>query len=293
MKKLKNNGQWQYIVVALSVIVLILFGGWYWYSQSYLKPENVFWNMLDRGLQVASVTKTINTQDSDQAVSMVTKLQFKSQLISQTTVDLRELSDSSKLVSTETIGTTNRDYLRYKGVNSIKDKVINQWAAESATDTYEASILYSEIISSPVMFGYLPASSRQQLINRLKSDKVFDVDYLSTNTSAQYKNKKVFIFDVKIDLNKFAAVYIDYLKTIGLKNIANQIEIPQTGNSLDVNFLVDPKTHRLQQITYKSKGVTEDYSSYDTNNHIQEPENIKMTFSEMETAIAKLNQNVE
>ena len=92
--------------VLVSVMVLIglgLFGfsSYYWYQNIFLKPDNVFWGMIDNSLQASSLTKKVEQTDGTSSQTERYYLQFTPQPLVKTVTDVEQIDKTRKLLSGE------------------------------------------------------------------------------------------------------------------------------------------------------------------------------------------------
>ncbi len=287
VKKQKITWQ-QYIAVAIAVIAVLFFGGWYFFNQVYLKPENVFWSMLDRNLKTGSITKTYQESSDTGSYELVTKLQLKGQLASQTAVTIKDV-DSTYV--TDTIGTPTQDYLRYSQISSAvapaTQNGINVWAVNAASDTQPAQVFLNELLSSPMIFGYLNHNQRTDIIKQMRNNSVFDVDFSSVNTTATVGNKKVYSYDVTINLAGYLPIYQTYLRAMGQNDIADQIGSAAPGSTLSVKLFVEPASRHLLQLTMNSNDQTVTFSNFDTTATIELPKDANLSIEELQALISE------
>jgi hypothetical protein len=289
-KKQKFTWQ-QYIAVAIAVIAVLFFGGWYFLNQVYLKPEAVFWGAMDRNLQTGSITKTYSEGNELQSYGLVTKLQFKGQLASQTTVVVKdETVGASSVVVTNTVGTPTQDFLKYSQISSetveIPQSAINVWGVNTASDTQTVQVFLNELTSSPLLFGYLNHNQRSELIKAMRDNQAFEVDFASTDTTKEFAGKKVYSYDVTINLANYLPIYRTYLRMMGQAQLADQIGTSAPDATLALTLLIEPMSRHLMQVTIADNGGTMTFSNHDASQQIALPTDVKLSIDELQTLLS-------
>jgi hypothetical protein len=289
-KKRKTTWQ-QYIAVIIAVIVVIVFGGWYYCNKVYLKPENVFWATMDRNLQTGSITKAYSEGNELQSYGLVTKLQFKGQLASQTTVVVKdETAGASSTVITNTVGTPTQDFLKYSQITSetaeVPQSAIGVWAVNTANDTQTAQVFLNELTSSPLLFGYLNHNQRSELIKAMRDNQAFEVDFASTDTTKEFNGKKVYSYDVTINLANYLPIYQTYLRMMGQAQLADQIGTSAPDATLAVTLLIEPVSRHLMQITIADNGGTLTFSNQDASQLIELPTDAQLSIDDLQLLLS-------
>lgn len=289
----KSRYNWQQIIaIVISVIAVLGFGVWYWYGQVYLNPQNVFWSTIDQNLKTASVTKTINHASEDSSgYQQITTTQYKSKLIVSNTVIVQNNTNAGTVkVVTETIGTPNQDFLRYKEImsptNNVNKDIVGIWSG-GKKDEQSAQILPDVLLSSPIIFGYINKSQRAEIINKMKDQKVFKIDFAATNTKKEYNNKKAYGYDVEINLVEYIDIYKDYLIMIGQNNLAKQLS-GAGGNSIyKVKLIISPSQKHILNMTPNGMKDSEVYFNYDVNNMLNAPKDVKLSINDLQKRLQK------
>ena len=286
-KSKKQKFTWQqYVTAVFAVIAVLFFSGWYFFNQIYLKPENVFWSMLDRNLKTGSITKTYSEGNDSGSYDLVSKLQLKGQPASQTKITIK--NDNATLV-TDTIGTPTQDYLKYnqEPVTDDMQNGMNTWAVNNASDTEPAQIYLNELLSTPILFGYLNHNQRTDLIKSMQDNQVFNTDFNSVNTTTVLNGKKVYVYDVGINLVNYLPIYQAYLRYMGQNNIADQIGDASPGATLTMKLVVEPISRHLLQTTVDNNGQTINFGIHDANKMIEIPKDVSMSIDDLQELISE------
>jgi|GEM_PF-6037924 len=289
MAKLKKM-DWRQAVAILIVIVSVLaFAKWYWYSQYYMIPKNVFWGAIDQNFQTGYITKIVKQQSGQQVMIKQDNLQFRGSLLANSIVTLQNNSPNNKsLVVTQTIGTTMADYLKYDQIDgNNKNKAVNVWAVGNNSKGEQPRILNDALVSSPIMFGYLNTQKRQELIKNLRSQKVFDVDFGKTDTKYKIDGRRVYAFDVNIKLSSYIKIYSQYLKDMGQDSLAQQMSNAAIGGTLKATIYINPASRQMVRMQPKNSDIYESYSNFGLSRLVEPPKNVKLSIARLQQELAQ------
>jgi hypothetical protein len=260
--------------------------------QVYLKPQNVFWGMINQNLQTAAVTKTTSQTSGSQNFTQVTDLQFKSQLVAHTTVTIKDKTPgNTSSIVTETFGTPTKDYLRYNEIKSTTSNppknAVGVWATSKTTAAQPGQILSSALLSSPMIFGYLSAQQRADIINQLHDHNVFNINFAATGTNEKVNGKKAYAYKITINVANYLQVFRSYLAMINQQNLALQIGQPNEGTAYKATLLVNPISRQPLRLTPDGSTVSEQYSNFDIATQLQLPTNVKLSILQLQQRLAR------
>lgn len=238
IKKLISKKQIDILVtIGVAISACLLF--WVWYYNGYLKPSNVFWGTIQNNLKVDYITRTSSRIDGNQKLTQVTDLQLTPVLIARSTVKLEDTKTNERVV-TETIGTANADFLRYVEIASNNSEgadksAVGMWAKRDVAKGEQPQVLTDALLGSVLMFGDLNVSQRKDIISQLQSTNAITRYNLVGKKTVD--GRKIYSFDVSIDLDAYSKVYANYLKMLGQDTLAAQIGQQQSGAAYD--FILD------------------------------------------------------
>lgn len=284
----KTQVTWQqYIAAVISLIAILIFGGWYYCQQVYLKPQNVFWATIDKSLQTASVTESICQANEVQSFAQTTRLQFKGELASQTVVKINNSTPgATSTIETEIIGTPTTDYLRYNQLDSettpAPENAVGVWAANQVSDTQRVDILSNDLLATPLIFGYLNHNQRGELIKLMKETQVFDIDFSAVDTTAQFEGKKAYSYDVSISLVGYITILQKYLQMINQNELAEQVGMSSADITIDATLIINPISRQIRQLTLSDYDTTVTFSNYDLSQMIQIPTDVQLKIDELQ-----------
>lgn len=289
MAKKDVNRKQQLFAIAISVLAVVVFAGWYYFDQVYFKSENVFWSAINQNLQTSSVLKSISQSNDSQSLNQLTRMQFKGQLATEITVTIETKTEttSSRIVS-KTIGTATHDYLKYDEITSPTRQVpgvTGKWASSNIENGDQIDVLQSELLASPIFFGYFNHFQRNDLINKMKTDNVFEIDFNETNKNSSFNGKKVYIFSGHINLSTYTDVFRQYLILLGQNQLADQIASPGANSLLSFKLYVDPISRQTKQLMLGDESRAEQYLNYDNNQPIDIPTNVSIKIEDLQNIL--------
>jgi hypothetical protein len=231
---------------------------------------------------------TTSQKSNGQQLLQQNNVSYKSKIITHNYVTIKDIENKS-IVKTQTIGTTKADYLKYEkidsnNINSSNKGIINIWAVNKNNP----AILNDTLVSSPIIFGYLPSYKRSNLVNQMKQQNVFGIDFNNVNKAAYLNGKKVYIYDININLEKYVIVYSEYLNTIGQKDLARKMSNTISSGTYSAKLYVDLLSRQPLKIQPKNSDMGLEYSNFDLNESVQEPHNVKTTFEQLQLKINRL-----
>jgi hypothetical protein len=276
----------QIIAIAITVLAVIMLGLWLLYTEIYLKPSTVFWSTINQNLQTGYISKTVTQTTGTQTLTEATNIQFKGSLIAHTTLILTNKSGlSTSSVITETYGTDKQDFLRYTEIKSSTSanpkNTINVWAVNNKNNQQIIEILSDALMSSPLMYGYLSSSQRADIINQMHDHNVFTINFANTSTNVKYDGKRIYTYDVAINLQSYVQVFRAYLQDLGQSNLALQIGQPAAGSTYKATLYINPASRQILKMVPDGSSISEIYSNQDINAQTKLPVNVKLSITEL------------
>jgi hypothetical protein len=169
-------------------------------------------------------------------------------------------------IKVESIGTTKDTYQHYilidqpgKQKNDYSS-AYSLWLLNGGNTQARDTGLFNNAMFGAFLFGNIPANERTKIVNSLRDAYTINFD----DTKKEKKDgRKLYTYDVKISLKKYAAAAHLYAKALGLPN-ADQITPTtyQDSATLNVSVGIDMLSRQVRQLTYQSNSVSEKYSGY-------------------------------
>lgn len=269
-------------LASISIIILLIAGTLGWYRLYYTNPSEVFSRMLHNSLSTPGVTKVVSQSDTDQQLDQRAQLVTTPTQRVRSTVILRQGAGGDTLITTESIGTTHADYVRYADLKTNQKTaegkdfnfaaILNIWGKADSNDTTSGGAqLYNQTVLGVVPVGNLDATLRQQLLNQIINDNVYTVNYATIKKTKQ-AGRPVYSYDVSVMPVAYVSMLKAYARDIGLKQLEPVDPNQYAGSApLKFNFNIDVWSGALTQITYKDSKRTEKFSSYGVHPQIELP----------------------
>lgn len=264
---------------AVGVIILIL-SGWLWWAKFYTAPVHVFWSMINNSLSTERfVTEVDHTSGQDSIKQTIHTDTRAAQAHSYL-----ELIQGDTKIKKEVIGTRAADFTRFLAIDSSQkskngkpidvSSVLGVWSKSDGTPQGEAAAsdhqLYAQAVlgvglplgSVPVPMGKVSVRERQAIIERMKSEHIYQPNY-ATVKKERKDGRLLYTYEVKIQ----AILYIRLMQAFGaLQNLDELAKVdPNTYSDtglLSVKITVDAVSHRLAAVD-SGQGFTQRYTAYD------------------------------
>lgn len=292
-----NGISWVKLVV-IATIAIFVFSVTGWWIYIYNKPSAVFDRMLDTVLSSPSVTKTIIQDQEGQKLKQIVQLTSQpSQQVHSTNV--LDQGQDSAVITTESFSTRSNDFVRYSDIKTEQkntsgndfdfSSVLGVWGKSGNNpQTGEQAQLFDQTMLGVVPVGNLPRFERRALVEQIKRDNVYKVDY-SKKIDKKFTNGR-FEYEYTVSLQPVA--YINMLKKFsGHFSIStlDNIDPEQYANTeaLDFKFSVDILSGQLTKITYAGGTRTEEFGSYGARVVIPEPTE-SISIEELQSNLEKL-----
>ncbi len=264
-----NETKYKVLIFALGVLIFAI-SIWVYCTQVYLKPQNVFWGMVDANLTTPGFYKKDVQANTDTTLTQETQVSLANVNVAQTrtTVSQKQGKAENKVV-TEMIGTTNTDYVRYADIktsgpeNKAFSSIVGVWGKTEygKDDTVSGKTFISSLLNTfPI--GSISASQRKSLIELMKQKKAFTVNYENVKHEV-VSGRNVMTYQVTFHPEGYAFVLQQFAKDIGIGTIPGfSPEAYKASPPSTIAVSVEPFSRQLVGITYPDQGREETYGSY-------------------------------
>lgn len=267
------------IIMIVATLALFAGSGYYWYNNIFTNPDRIISDMLDKSLQTSSIERTV-TQDSGQSkLNQALHINFTPQILAQSVTDLQETTSlGDTIVTTETIGTKNTDYVQYRAINVANNPtssqkfngITNTWGKRDANlEKNEPATFLSDALFVAVPFGNFNQSQRSQI-----KDEVSRVGlYKSVSHKQEFKDgRPVMKYTLDLDPKSLVQVLAKYAQLSGIGDPsafnASQYE---GASKIQIELTVDMLSRHLNTVEFKDSSRTETYGAYNARRTISEP----------------------
>ena len=256
------------ILITIAAIVII---SWLWWTRFYENPQSVYWGMFNNSLTTTAVTRRVTEDSGGQKLSETVVLELgKNNIAESNTV----LSEGNSVVSTETIGTPQVDYTRYTAAKTSEktssgkpinfSSIIGIWSKSptGGVSTDPLDHLFGQTLLGIVPMGNLPHKERVELINQMKTKKVFTTNF-SKVEHGNVNSRSVDIFQVNVAPAAYAQLLTMFAKDEGYNNVPELAASNYQGDApLKVQFAINPASRQLVEISYLGSNHVEIYGDY-------------------------------
>lgn len=289
LKKLKVNFRslklWTSVMLVAGVAVLGA-GIYVWYNNIFTDEDRIFYGMIEKSLETDSITRQVAQNQSTRTENQDYYLTFTPTPLVQTqsTIEQIDQTRQKSVVSTETIGTKDADYVQYTDIilpsNSADktdySKVLDTWAKRSAnSQTGQSAQFLNEAIFTFIPFGNFNQQQKTELMQLIKEKEVyrFGKTNLKDGNITYENGRPLYTTTVAIKPRGLVEVLRKYAELTGIGDMAI-LDPSQYDDrySFSMTVQIDMLSRHLRQINYPGEQRTEAYLSYGLNRNIELPE---------------------
>lgn len=282
-------------LLVLGAALLFILSGWIWYKSILTDPTRAMNDMLANSLQTRSVTKVVKPDPSGQnQVTQSIRLNYVPGPMAQTLTEIVQPGrDKDNVVVTETIGTKNADFVRYKkieiaGKTNNLDGIVNVWAAQKTDPQSGAQPTFlNEASLAVVPFANLNSADTDKILKVMQEQNTYK--YTSVKTTWK-KFRPTMVYQVSLRPSSLIEVLKTYSEVTGIGDPSqlNPADYANAGN-LSLEISVDALSRQLTAINYSSTGRTETYSGYGLKSFVVLPKQT-ITVQELQSRTQSLAQ---
>lgn len=260
--------------IITSVVLAALVAGGVWSYKLCTTPERVFWGMIEQNLATSAVTVNAERSEGGTSADQTVQYSFGVANISRT---VTHLTQGGTKVTNESVGTPSVDYTRYLSITTDQktasgktmdfSDVIGVWAKGEVG----SGVLFAQsalgtglpLSSLALPIGNLAPSQRQDILDGMHSENLFQVDFTKVKSQSQ-GGRKQYVYDVTMSPVAYAATLKRYAKAAGLHNY-DELD----PNSLDgqpsyiLKLTVDVRSRRMVLAQTDDGSIEQRYGAYD------------------------------
>lgn len=268
-------------LAVLACIILVGVTGYLWWTKIFMNPERTLNDTIANNLQTRSITKVVDQSGPTGGLKQVTYLSFYPPVVSADTVTTLKQSAGSNVtsVTTETIGTSDSDYVRYTDVSGTQNlqgaqnlkNLLGTWAKRQQNLSAGQQVTFlNESMFGVLPFGYFNNAQKAQLVSIINQENI----YKYTDVKREISNHRpVFVYDMSINPADLVTMMQQYVKLSGVGD-PNQFE-PSQYKGLDdvkIKLTVDILSRQVVEVAY-STGRVEEYSGQNLYHQVNLPQN--------------------
>lgn len=263
----------------IGLLIFLIFGMVFYY-QVYLKPENVFWGMINNNLSTRGITRQVEQKGGEQTSNEYAQFNFGLPTAVKLTRTLTSNTDNQNYTKLEGLGFSDTDYQRYLEVGRSNDttqqgfdKLIGKWVktGSSGENSAEPPNILLRALLGPVLSANLQPNERQSAIIDMQSKNVYKVDFNNVEKTNE-NGRSVYKFKASVNLRAFTQVMSKYLATMGVAGAETlDPEAYAEDETIDVKLWIDPRSRQLVKIEYADSEINETYGGYGAVSNIEAP----------------------
>lgn len=266
-------------VSLLIIAALALFAGssYYWYKNVLTDPDRILSGMLDKSLQTTSVQRIVSQKGGQSTVNQSVYAAFSPKTVSQSITELEESSAAGKTkVTTETLGTKEVDYVRYKaieipsGKTDNLDKILGVWGKKGGDpEAGQSASFLNDALLVAVPFGNLNNGQRNEIKKEINRVKLYDY----SKTETEFKNgRPVITYTTSVDPKSLVEVLSKYVEVTNVGTSAALDPANYEGaEKIQVQIEVDVLSRHLRSIKFEGSDRLETYRGYNQKRSVEIP----------------------
>ncbi|MEI7683263.1 MAG: hypothetical protein WCJ24_03115 [Candidatus Saccharibacteria bacterium] len=250
---------------------LLVLTGWLWWHYSYLNPQTVFWAAVNNNLVVSGVTKHTVSGNANAKLDQYDQLSLGAHnVVKTTTLSSQQGGDQKIKVASETIGTPEASFSRYTSIETNQrtpsgqplnfKPVVGQWSKQSTANA--TSGVFADAIFDAFPFANFSASQREQVMNSIKNDKVYDVDFTKVAKNRQ-DGRLYYGYVASIAPDKYIQLIKQVDNLMGLNQLKNLDPVKYQGaQPIKLGVKIDAIGHQFATVTYIGNSRQIDYAEW-------------------------------
>lgn len=258
-------------LVALAVVIL-LGGLWTWYQYVHRSTYGVFWDTVNNSLNINGVTRTVEQAGNGGQMKQTLQLSLGQHNLARgvtTITQPNQQDDGQLIIQTEIVGTPTTNFARYVGISGITPSsqadlasVKDIWSQETVTKGQFGQNVFIESIFGSIPFGDLNAAQRQELVQFMKDNKVYDVDYRGAKV-VNRDGKQAYEYNVKVNIPAYIASLVMLDDMLGLGQLTGVDPATSEGTApAELTVVASIDGRQLLEIGFVGAPRTEKYSAY-------------------------------
>lgn len=287
----------RFSIKSIVILALLLFIGFgvVWWRVVYANPERVFSGMLENSLRLNGVTRRVIQSGSGQYLDQVSWLNtYGTHMAASRTT----LEQGDNTVNTESIGTPTGDFVRYTSINTTQtnasgepldfSSILGKWGDNNSTQdgAMTNGELYNESSLGIIPFGYLDAGQRARLLDMIRQNGIYEVDYQTVKRELQHGRPR-YTYTVKVDAAKYVAFLKEFAKLSGMNHLESLDPEAYAGSEkLSFQLIVDVWSRQLTKTIYSNARV-EEFSAHNVIRSTAVPTDT-ITIDELQTRLQDL-----
>lgn len=283
----------------ISLIILLLAATWGWYRLDYANPDHVFNRMLANTLATSGVSKQVSQSESEQKMDQSTQLVAAPEHRARSIAALQQGVDGSTVVTTESIGTTTADFVRYNNIKTGQktadgksfnfSSVLGIWGKSDASNPNSngGAQLYNQTVLGVFPVGNVNPNQRRQLLAQINKDQVYTID--NHVKKGSQSGRPLYTYSVTVKPVAYVSMLKTFARDLGLQQL-EAVDPSQYADSSPIKFTIDVDvwSGELIKINYSDSARSEAFSAYGVRRHIDLPDKT-IPVDELQTRLQQLH----
>lgn len=262
LTKLSRGVTLAWLLLAASVLFIMALLVWWQYV--YTSPERVFREMLAQNFMTHSYTRTTDIAGESFNQQRVTSVQLGVDPIVRIRAFV-EQGDARQ--ESELLAYHDREYVQF--LQYPNENIENIWAVSPMVENFDGEVVQRTYFP----MGPIDGSEREKLLNDIERTTVYSANYQTVET-AKLNGKNVYVYEVSIQLQAYAAMLVQFAQQLGLEDSVSMINPADYAGEppIVLSVSVDRASRQLVQVVSEGQeGYVESYSAYGAAIDIAEP----------------------
>lgn len=283
------------VLIWLVVVSVLALGvsSFLYYQAVYKNPERVFQGMLDKNFSTIGFTRMIDSEGNGSRMNERSQAQFGAENFVENRTKLQQNNDT---IRTHVIATPEKEFVRYTAIEAgtvdAQNKkvdfssILNQWA-DYGDQPISQVFAQSQLGIFPV--GNVPAAKKHELIEFIKKNNVFSVNYQTVETE-KIDGRLTYLYDVSVQPQSYIQMLKTFGEAVGLADQVEQFDPAQYEGAESISFKIGVDILNRRLVSLASPGDTsrkETYAGYGIQKPVTVPR-ASMTVQELQQKLAEL-----
>jgi hypothetical protein len=229
-----------------------------WVHFYYLSPQRVFNAMLNNSFRTTGITRTIEDDNVFQSVNRVLSFQTVPEPIIRGYTEV--VQGGNVQVLAENIGTPNTDYIRYVEIADQQETgdptdyspILDIWSFNRVASEDLLAEIYGDTVLGVIPFGNLGYQDRQELLELIRVNNVYAVDYGQVTVINENFRRKI-VYPVSINPETYVFMLKDFASRVGIVQLED-VDPEQFAGAEPISFLIEVDAVTRQMIGLRSAG---------------------------------------
>jgi hypothetical protein len=251
-----------------------------WIHFYYFSPQRVFNAMLNNSFRTTGLTRSIEEDNMFQNINRVLAFQTVPEPIIRGYTEV--IQGENVQVLAENIGTPNSDYIRYVEIADQQEtgdptdysQILDIWSFNRVASDDLLAEIYGDTVLGVIPFGNLNYQDRQELLELIRDNNVYAVDYGQARVTNENFRRKI-TYPVSVSPETYVLLLKDFASRVGIVQLED-VDPAQFAGAQPIEFLIEVDALTRQMVGLRSSGDggqrNESFSNFGLVQDVRPPE---------------------